>query len=195
MVSLGHNELNQKGNHANWYPSSNPVIIEIIVQFSGRGLSHRQTSGITGGVQGGIWKILCCVCSWYQQSYPWVTWETIGDDHVERKPFPSSYREEGGKFISASRIRVELIRRIRYRIVVCMVQRHLVVTGCPSRYTSDLLLGPLLLTWINFNPGWISTPIIKCGMKLLIHSFWNRYVISSYTLLGMWLLIHAGIKV
>ena len=32
---------------------------------------------------------------------------------------------------------------------------------------------PLLLTWFNFNPGmdiYVITPIIMCGMKLLIHS-------------------------
>ena len=43
-----------------------------------------------------------------------------------------------------------------------------------------------------------------CGMKLLIHSqtetvpwleFWNKQSISFHTLLGMWLLINAGIKV
>ena len=50
---------------------------------------------------------------------------------------------------------------------------------------------------------WI-TSAIKCRMKLLIHSqtstvqplkFGNVYVISSNTLLAMWLLIHAGVKV
>ena len=51
--------------------------------------------------------------------------------------------------------------------------------------------------------GWLFTSIIKCGMKLLIHSqismqplkFGNGWVISFHTLLSMWLLIHAGIKV
>ena len=47
------------------------------------------------------------------------------------------------------------------------------------------------------------TSIIKCGMKLLIHSqnstvqqlkFGNGSVISSHTLLSMWLSIRAGIK-
>ena len=43
---------------------------------------------------------------------------------------------------------------------------------------------------------------IKCGIKLLIHSqtstvapFGNLYVILAHTFLGMWLLMHAGIKV
>ena len=49
----------------------------------------------------------------------------------------------------------------------------------------------------------MNTSIIKCEMKLLIHSqtstvqplkFGNGQVISSHTLLGMWLLIHAGLK-
>ena len=46
--------------------------------------------------------------------------------------------------------------------------------------------------------------VIKCGMKLLIHSqtstvqplkFVNGYVIASQSLLGMCLIIYAGIKV
>ena len=48
------------------------------------------------------------------------------------------------------------------------------------------------------------TSIMKCGMKLLIHSktskvqplkFGNELVISSHILKAMWLLIHAGIEV
>ena len=37
-------------------------------------------------------------------------------------------------------------------------------------FTKDL--GPLLLTWFNFNPSMIYriTYSVKCGMKLLIHS-------------------------
>ena len=51
--------------------------------------------------------------------------------------------------------------------------------------------------------GYLITSIIKCEMKLLINSqtstvqplkFGNGYVISSHTLLGMWWLLHAGIK-
>ena len=62
------------------------------------------------------------------------------------------------------------------------------------------LLEPLLLTWFNFNPSMD----IKWEIKLLIHSqtstvqplkFGNGYVIPSNTLMGMWLLIHADIKV
>ena len=57
--------------------------------------------------------------------------------------------------------------------------------------------GRLLLLWVNFK-------VIKCEMKLLIQSqtstvkplkFVNGPVISSHTLLDMWLLIHAGTEV
>ena len=49
----------------------------------------------------------------------------------------------------------------------------------------------------------VITSIIKCGVKLLIHSrtstvasnkFENWWVIPSPTLLSMWLLIHAGLE-
>ena len=56
----------------------------------------------------------------------------------------------------------------------------------------------------NLNPSMKKdTSNIKCGMKLYIRSqtsvmqpfeFRNEYVISSHTVLGMWLLIHAGSK-
>ena len=58
------------------------------------------------------------------------------------------------------------------------------------------------LTWINFNPN--MDKFIKYGLKLLIHSptstvqslkFENAQKTSSLTLLGIWLHIHAGIKV
>ena len=73
-------------------------------------------------------------------------------------------------------------------------------------YQPGKAMGHLLLTWINFKPSMdkVITSIIKCGIKLLIHSqtstvqplkFGNGKVISSHTLLCMWLLIHAGIKV
>ena len=56
---------------------------------------------------------------------------------------------------------------------------------------------------VNFNLSMdkLSYPL-KCGMKSLIHSqtsavqplkFESGYVISSHTLLDIWLLIHAGI--
>ena len=63
---------------------------------------------------------------------------------------------------------------------------------------------PLVLTWFHLIPAWRITSIIMCGVKLFVHSqtstvhplkFGNGYVISLDTLLGMWLLIHAVIKV
>ena len=55
----------------------------------------------------------------------------------------------------------------------------------------------LLLTWFNFNLE-MDASIMKCGVSylsipVLPLKFGNRHVISSHTLLGMWLLIHAGI--
>ena len=48
-----------------------------------------------------------------------------------------------------------------------------------------------LLTQLNrVWPALIITPIIRCRIKSLIH-----FQISSHTLLGVWLLIHTGVKV
>ena len=47
---------------------------------------------------------------------------------------------------------------------------------------------PLLLKCVN------STWPVKCGMKLLIQSFGNGYVISTHILWWMQLLIHDGVK-
>ena len=69
-----------------------------------------------------------------------------------------------------------------------------------QQYSSPFYYYGLILIW-----AWITiTSIIKCRMKLLIHSqtstvepvkFGNEEVISSHTLMGMPLLIYAGIKV
>ena len=53
---------------------------------------------------------------------------------------------------------------------------------------------------ITSQHGKVITGIMKYDMTLLIHSqtsvkFGNGSVISSHTLLGMWLLIHAGLKI
>ena len=67
--------------------------------------------------------------------------------------------------------------------------------------------GPLLLTWTNFNPGmdkklhpllsvgwnYFSTPNFKRWNRPV--KFGNGNIISFRTLLGVSLLIHAGIKV
>ena len=68
----------------------------------------------------------------------------------------------------------------------------------------EIFQGPLLLTWINFNPSmdeYIIISIIKRGMKHLIQSQtsmvqmekmeWIRNYIPQ---LGKWLHIHAGFK-
>ena len=67
-----------------------------------------------------------------------------------------------------------------------------------NQHHKDSFQASLLLTWINFNPSmdelldhykeWnkISYQFLKFG---------NGWVISAHTFLGMWLLLHAGIKV
>ena len=66
--------------------------------------------------------------------------------------------------------------------------------------------GPLFTNVVQFKShhGKVITHIIKCGMKLLVQTqtstvqrlkFGNGYLISSDTLLDMWLFIHDGIKV
>ena len=72
-------------------------------------------------------------CWWEQQSSSGATWVSIEDDHTKGKPFPPPYNEMNS-FLSASRIRVELIRRIGRRVFVCTVQRCLVSVGCRSRH-------------------------------------------------------------
>ena len=57
---------------------------------------------------------------------------------------------------------------------------------------------PLLLTWLTYsaNMDKLLHPFIICGINLLVHSqVWEWIEISSNTLLDMWLLIHAGVKV
>ena len=55
-----------------------------------------------------------------------------------------------------------------------------------------------------YQHGLVVAPNMKCVMKLLLHSqtstvqplkFGNGEVVPSHTLLDMWLLTHAGIKV
>ena len=76
---------------------------------------------------------------------------------------------------------------------------------CTFKFTIQCL-GPLLPTRFNFNPDMdMQLHLIeKRRMRLLVHSqtslaqplkFGNGWVTSSHTLLDMWLLIHAGIKV
>ena len=64
---------------------------------------------------------------------------------------------------------------------------------------------PFYLHVLTLIPAWISiASILKCGMKSFTHSqtstvallkFGNGYIVSSHTLLCMWLLLHAGIEV
>ena len=71
-------------------------------------------------------------------------------------------------------------------------------------YKIPFIQANFLITQLKMNSHWWALTIIKCGIKLFIHSqtwavhlfqFRNGYVISSHTLLDMWLLLHAGINV
>ena len=57
--------------------------------------------------------------------------------------------------------------------------------------------GPRLPTWINANPSMDKLLHPLSSVDEITYSFpnFNGAVISSHTLLGMWLLAHAGIKV
>ena len=64
---------------------------------------------------------------------------------------------------------------------------------------------PLLLTWINFNPTWISIQIRYKMRDVITYpfpnfnaatvEFWEWISNFTDTLLGVWLLIRAGTKV
>ena len=106
-----------------------PVVTEISVRFFGRGLSHIEISRITLGVK--RWHLKSPVpCSYHQQSCPGVTWLSVKDDYMIRRPCIM----KGNTFFSVSRIEVELTRQIRRRIFLCMVQRRLVVAGYRSKH-------------------------------------------------------------
>ena len=64
-----------------------------------------------------------------------VTWPSVKDDYVEtkKKRVHLHIMKENG-FISASGIRVDLIRRIGRRVAVYKVQRRLVLAGYCSRH-------------------------------------------------------------
>ena len=55
-------------------------------------------------------------------------------------------------------------------------------------------LGPLLLTWFKFNPNMDYKVWDEITYRFPVQ-FGNGWIISSQTLLGMWFLIHVGIKV
>ena len=71
--------------------SIRPVMIKIIVRFSGCGLSHREMSRITGVLQCDISKILDS----FQISavLEGVTWASVEHDYMERRLCPFLYRD------------------------------------------------------------------------------------------------------
>ena len=67
---------------------------------------------------------------------------------------------------------------------------------CSSLTDADISCqGPILQTWPNLNPSMDKQLIHHKVWGEITYPFPNRWVIPSHTFLGMWLLIHAGIKV
>ena len=84
------------------------------------------------------------------------------------------------------------------KLLVALLHLQFNVMRASVSYIGKATKGPF-----NLN-GQVIASIIRQWMKLLIHSqtstierlmFENVYIISPRTLLGMWLLIHAGIQV
>ena len=113
--------------------NNRPVIIKNIVQLSGFGRVLR------GGDNENHWSVTRrnvkspTPCSWEQQSYPWVTWASIGDNCIKKdRALLCIMRWKS--YPSASTIRVGLIRRTGRCVFVRMVQRCLAVAGYRSRH-------------------------------------------------------------
>ena len=113
-------------------PANNPLgILELIVRLSGRGLSQRSISMSTGVSKGGISKVLRRVRE---------TERAIHRPHGHRlwMTTPREARAlirimNRNRYLSSSRIRVELIRRTGPRVSVRTVQRCLIAAGYHSR--------------------------------------------------------------
>ena len=109
-----------------------PGILELIVQLSGRELSQRVISRNTWVSQGGISKFICRV---------WETGRAIERPHGHWLRMTTARRDHAPirimrrkRFISLSRIGVELIRRIGHRVSAhTAVQKRLVAFAYRSR--------------------------------------------------------------
>ena len=81
------------------------VIIEVIVRFSGHGLSQSEISIITGVSQGAIWKVLCNGRETNSLTQGlrghWLKTSTSSEDRAFLRFM------KGNMFLSASKIRVE----------------------------------------------------------------------------------------
>ena len=99
-----------------------PVDIEIIAQFSGWELSQRDMSRMYNAhvSQGAMLQV------------PMVMWTPIEDDHIKEDRALCSMRIN--RFLTSSRVRVEITRSIRRCFFVCRVQRRLVEARYHSGY-------------------------------------------------------------
>ena len=117
--------------------------------------------------------------SWEQQPYPWAAWGSLENDHIKRRPGPSPYHGVK-KFLTASRIRVELIRRTERPVFICMVQGRLVAAryysrhpdGCPGRIPDHRCCRRMLTDRLqNWNPQhWYHTILEGESRLSLYHS-------------------------
>ena len=127
-------------------PANTPHrILELIAWLSGRGLSQRVISRITGVSQGGKSKVLSHVRETVRaiQSHMGIGW---------------GWPHQGNTVPSSSRIRVKLIRRTGCYVSAHMVQRRLTAAGyrsrrpvrCP-RLTLDHRPRPRIWAWRLWN--------------------------------------------
>ena len=116
----------------NFQPANNPpVILELIVRLSCRGLSQRPISRNTRVSQSDISKVFRRVRETGRAiQRPHGHWLRMTKPREDRILIRIMRRN---RFLSSSRIRVELIRRTGRRGSARTVQRHLVAAGCRSR--------------------------------------------------------------
>ena len=108
-----------------------PGILELILRLSGHGMSQRAILRNTGVSQGGISKVL---------HHVWETERAIQRPHGHRLRMTTPREGRSliqimrrNRFLSSSRIRVELIRQTLCHVCAWAVQRLLVAAGNCSR--------------------------------------------------------------
>ena len=125
-------------------------------------------------------------------------WATIIDSHLTREPTASPVLT---KWLIWELTILVTMHKWLPKLVAKFWLPNLVVYQTVNYRSPWDTLRPLLLTWINFNPSmdYIIASIVKCELKLMIHSQTSMIhrslgmdkKNSSHTLLGMCLLIHA----
>ena len=162
-----------------------PIVIEIIVRFSRCGLSHREMLRITEVSQGDTSEVLSRVrhiSSLTQRlcrhRLEMTTWK---EDHVLLRIMKRN------RFISASVIKVELIKRIRLCFFLSTIQRRFVVAGYCSSQPDRCPILPLTIApcgtyWFTVTrTGTISTGLMWCLLMIwgLSLSLWSPCSLDS----------------